>query len=707
MRILTDISFQKSLLALPQREQKDAIKTLDLLTVDPNHPSLNIHPVKESKYNFHTIRMSRGGRIVALLNSDEMHLRRAFPKAKHDDAYLYARTAVPKLGENHAEIVSNPEPLAALEDERITATPNLDNYPSAKQVIAQNDSGSDPLKEAPLFARFTDEQIEQCGISSYELQLVKRVTSEAGLIELDDKVSNLAHSNLVALYLGDELPNQLVDGKLVSVDVEEEFFEYDGSDEIKAALTQPWASWLVFLSSSQKQIVNASFKGPSKVFGGAGTGKTVVALHRAKRLAETARISTSLGIGLLTFSKVLANDLVDKANLLMGDKTDVRQKVFVSHLDYLAYEAVRRNAGKNFELTTEYTIKSILTELHKKYDLADQFTPEFIFSEYMNVIGPWGLANFQNYKNFQRLGRQTPLNTKQRETLSKLYVEFEKVCHEKGLITYFQLYQKAVEAQSSCDPIFDHIILDETQDLGPHMLAFVRSLVSKKPNDIMLCGDTGQSLYTRHHSFRKHGFDVQGRSRKLFVNYRTSRQIKETADKVNEFLLELSDEPNENRRSISIFDGPQPLVKLFNDRDTEMENLLGWVKSQLNNGIDPHEIVVLTPNDFAMSAASAKLNAHNIRNWKLDATANYLKGEVGLAAVRRVKGLEYRSVAIIGCDEDQFPNANRMNELGDGSDFDEFLTLEKNTLYVAMTRARDNLLVSGINPGSAFLEELN
>jgi superfamily I DNA/RNA helicase len=453
--------------------------------------------------------------------------------------------------------------------------------------------------------------------------------------------------------------------------------------------------------------VNASFKGPSKVFGGAGTGKTVVALHRAKRLAETEKISTSLGIGLLTFSKVLANDLIDKANLLMGDKTEVRQRVFVSHLDYLAHEAVSRYAGKKFELTTEYTIKSILTQLHKQYDLEDQFTPEFIFSEYMNVIGPWGLTNFQNYKNFQRLGRQTPLNAKQREKLSKLYVEFEKVCYEKSLITYFQLYQKAVEAQSSRDPIFDHIILDETQDLGPHMLAFVRSLVSKKPNDIMLCGDTGQSLYTRHHSFRRHGFDVQGRSRKLFVNYRTSRQIKETADKLNEFLLELSDEPNENRRSISIFDGPQPLVKLFNDRDSEIKNLLSWIKGQLSKGVQPHEIVVLTPNDFAMSAASAKMNDNNIRNWKLDATANYLNGEVGLAAIRRVKGLEYRSVAIIGCDEDQFPNANKMNELGDGSDFDEFLTLEKNSLYVAMTRARDNLLVSGITPGSAFLGEFN
>ena len=357
-------------------------------------------------------------------------------------------------------------------------------------------------------------------------------------------------------------------------------------------------------------------------------------------------------------------------------------------------------------MTTEYTIKSILTELHKKYDLVDQFTPEFIFSEYMNVIGPWGLTDFQKYKNFQRLGRQTPLSPRQRETLSELYVEFEKVCYEKGLITYFQLYQKAVEAQSACDPIFDHIILDETQDLGPHMLAFVRSLVSKKPNDIMLCGDTGQSLYTRHHSFRRHGFEVQGRSKKLYVNYRTSQQIKETADKVNEFLLELSDDPHENRRSISIFSGPQPVVELFHDRDAEMENLGRWVKTHLDSGIQPHEIIVLSPHNSALNAASNALNAAGIKCWKLDSSANYLSGEVGLAVVRRVKGLEYRSVAIIGCDEDQFPNENKMNELGDGSDFDEFLTLEKNSLYVAMTRARDNLLVSGITPGSAFLEEL-
>ena len=423
-------------------------------------------------------------------------------------------------------------------------------------------------------------------------------------------------------------------------------------------------------------------------------------------MIQNRTLSTHNGIGLITFSRVLANDLKSKMDLLLSADTDARKKVHVTHLEGIAHKVIRTNIGPEFELTTDYTIRTELTKLHQKYGLDNEFTPEFVVSEFMNVIGPWGLWDFENYKNFSRLGRQTPLGEKQREKLSKLFTEFRQDCEKKRLITEFEFYQKAADIQSARPPFFDHLIVDETQDLGPHMLAFVRSLVEKKPDDIMLCGDTGQSLYTRHHSFRRHGFEVQGRSKKLYVNYRTSQQIKETADKVNEFLLELSDDPHENRRSISIFSGPQPVVELFSDRDAEMGNLGRWVKTHLNSGIQPHEIIVLSPHNSALNAASNALNAAGIKCWKLDSSANYLSGEVGLAVVRRVKGLEYRSVAIIGCDEDQFPNENKMNELGDGSDFDEFLTLEKNSLYVAMTRARDNLLVSGITPGSAFLEEL-
>lgn len=687
----------KSIRALPAREKDDAGRALDLLCEDPNHPSLQLHPVRRGKSDFYTVRMSKGGRLVIHISKDTILVCKAFSSGHHDDAYKYARTRVLKKSGSGLEYVSVVDRVTYENDYRVA------NEPKAENNSSEAAKKTDVAKQDPLFFSFSDDQIEKCGVTYTELELIKTIKSEQELFLLEDSISPLAHDNLVALYLGDELPNKLIDGELIPDSNEFGFIEYDGSEEIKVALSESWSSWLVFLSNSQKQIVSANFNGASKVFGGAGTGKTVVALHRAKHLAETAQISTSRGIGLLTFSKVLANDLVDKADLLMGRKTTTRQKVFVGDLDQLARKAM----NQNFELTTENTIKTKLTELHKKYNLMDQFTPEFIFSEYMNVVGPWGLTSFDKYKNFQRLGRQTPLHSKQREILSNLYVEFDRICNKIGLITHFQLYQKATKVQLDRGPIFDHIILDETQDLGPHMLAFVRSLVSKKPNDIMLCGDTGQSLYTRHHSFRKHGFAIQGRSKKLYVNYRTSRQIKESADKVNEFLIELSDEPNESRRSISIFDGPKPLVKLFSDRDSEVKNLLSWIKKQIGNGIQPHEIVVLTPNDLAMSVASKEMKANKIRNWKLDATANYLNGEVGLATVSRVKGLEYRSVAIIGCDEDQFPNSKKLNELGDESDFDEFLTLEKNSLYVAMTRARDNLLLSGVTPGSAFLEELN
>ena len=110
--------------------------------------------------------------------------------------------------------------------------------------------------------------------------------------------------------------------------------------------------------------------------------------------------------------------------------------------------------------------------------------------------------------------------------------------------------------------------------------------------------------------------------------------------------------------------------------------------------------------DDVLQQMEKALISANIKCWLLDTDANFLSGEVGLAHINRVKGLEYRAVAIVGCDEDQFPNEEDLQKLGDRADFDEFLVFEKNLLYVAMTRARDHLLISGLSPGSPFLTNL-
>ena len=705
MRVLLAETFFDSLLKLPASERDRAIKSIQQLKKDPQHPSLNLHPVKESKNNFYTARISRDGRLVVHLNKGEILVCFA---AKHDDAYNLARNRFIRNTKEGSEIVSLVErtETSTVYEPAFNPPEKVDKQISDNIDASENLSTESNNDAKPLFSNFSDDLLLKCGVDEKSLERVRALKTEQQLFLFENQISINTHDNLIALYLGEDIPYPKSDAEQRTFEEEIKYVEYEDTEEILAALKKPWERWLVFLSGAQKQIVSANFNGPCKVFGGAGTGKTVVALHRAKHFVENAELSTKRGVGLLTFSRVLSNDLKDKADLLIGSNTPKRQKLHISHLDVLAQEILERDAGKRPQLTTAYTIKTKLTAFHKKFKLENEFTAEFVISEFMNVVGPWGLWEFDDYKNFQRKGRQTPLSVRQRKTLLDVYNEFRSSCEEDGLITSFELYQKASKIAAGRSPEFDHVIIDETQDLGPSILNFVRNLVPKGANDIMLCGDSGQSLYTRHHSFRQHGFNVQGRSKKLRINYRTSKQIKELADKVNDFLLDLNDSETENRRSLSIFEGPNPQIELFADRKTELQKVSNWVRVQLENGMRPHEIIIVSPNHVTLEAAHNAISEIGVKCWKLDATANFLHGEVGFATAKRIKGLEYRCVAIIGCDETEFPNERGLLELGDRADYAEYLLLEKNSLYVAMTRARDKLFISGIQPGSEYLNEL-
>ena len=217
--------------------------------------------------------------------------------------------------------------------------------------------------------------------------------------------------------MGDELPHQLPTVGSDTSFIETKLVEFDDTAEILAALAKPWERWLVFLSGSQKRIVTGHFSGTSKVFGGAGTGKTVVALHRAKHLLETKTLVSDRGVGLLTYSRVLANDLATKADLLFGNDPHLLGRLSVNNLEAVAREFLKLDAGRKFEVTTDYTIRVELERLYEKSDPKHEFSFEFILSEFQNVVAPWDLWDFSSYKNFQRLGRETQLRAPQRERL--------------------------------------------------------------------------------------------------------------------------------------------------------------------------------------------------------------------------------------------------------------------------------------------------
>ena len=395
MRVMLAETFFDGLLDLPARDRDRAIKAVQQMKKDHSHPSLNLHPVKEAASNFYTARISKEARFVVHLSKDIILVCHA---AKHDDAYHYARSRKLRKGTDGAEIIS----IADIQDKKESYSPsflvteNIDHNTPSKIDLEETETD-----QVPLFMEHNDSELLQCGATKAAIPQIRAINSEQQLFMLETRMPARVHDNLIALYLGDLLPHPAHDDQSEESEADTKFIEFDDTEEVLGALNKPWERWLIFLSPTQRQIVKSNFNGASKVFGGAGTGKTVVALHRAKRLAETVQILSPRGVGLLTFSRVLANDLNDKADLLMGTRSDVRKNVFVSHLDYLAHEALTRDAGKTFELTTEYTIKTTLTELFYKHDLADQFTPEFVYSEYMGVVGPWGLVDFDKYKNFQ------------------------------------------------------------------------------------------------------------------------------------------------------------------------------------------------------------------------------------------------------------------------------------------------------------------
>ena len=284
----------------------------------------------------------------------------------------------------------------------------------------------------------------------------------------------------------------------------------------------------------------------------------------------------------------------------------------------------------------------------------------------------------------------------------------------KNRISRFKIFHDVADhLENNNNKRADHVIIDECQDIGPEILRMVRAMVDKTDNDIFMCGDLGQSLYHRHHSWLQHGIDVRGRSSVLRINYRTSRQIKDTADCLTNLRAITGDEEDEDRRSVSIFDGPSPILQLFDNQDADSDGAAQWISQQLSDGIEPHDLLVITRSSLqqrrAKTAVDRALELAGIENsglWSLDAENNFHDGLVGYSSTERSKGLEYKAIAILACDEDLMPLLSNKKNFLDEEEEREWMELERNQLYVAMTRARDRLYISGIKPGSAFLREL-
>ena len=474
-------------------------------------------------------------------------------------------------------------------------------------------------------------------------------------------------------------------------------------EELERAFEYPWEKWMIFLHPDQRQFVERDYNGPARVSGSAGTGKTIVALHRAAHLA---RANADARVLLTTFSEGLATALRTKLRYLISSKPRLGERIEVAALDAVGLRLYEANFGKG-RLVTAADVRARLAK-HTAKASGSRFGEAFLVGEWQQIVDAWQLQTWEDYRDVKRLGRKTRLSDAQRQSLWSVFDAVRRELQAEGLVSMAGVFTRlAAEVPKRKYPPFEHVVLDEAQDVSVAQLKFLAALGGARPNALFFAGDLGQRVFQTAFSWKSLGVDVRGRSRTLTVNYRTSHQIRSQADRLlGKEIADVDGNVESRKGTVSVFNGPAPTVLEFKTEALEIEGVGDWIKAQSDAGLAPHEIGLFVRSDNELDRARQTLQRAGLPFVVLDEKVQSVVGKASVSTMHFAKGLEFRAVAVMACDDEVLPLQARIESVSDESDLDEVYATERHLLYVACTRARDFLHVSGVAPASEFLADL-
>ncbi len=593
-------TFTESLAKLTGEEQKAAKTTAFDLQLNPAQPGMKFHRVDGAKdRNFWSVRVSRGLRMIVHKTASNFLLCYV---GEHDESYRWAER---RRIERHPNTGS----AQLVEIREVVRDIEVPRYVTAEPAAS------------PLFSGVADNQLLDYGVPAEWLADVRQVDDEDALLEVTDHLPAEAAEALVALATGSTperpAPTAADGDPFAHPDAQRRFRVMANHEELQRALEYPWEKWTVFLHPAQRQMVRRSFHGPARVSGSAGTGKTIVALHRAVHLARTHPDARVL---LTTFSTALADALRTRLTKLIAHEPKIAERLEVGSMGDIG----RRLYGAHFgrpELTTDNHARELLRRAASEVEEEHKFSLHFLFTEWSRVVDAWQLATWEEYRDVPRLGRKR--------------------------------------------------------------------------------------IFQTPFSWRALGVDIRGRSQTLKVNYRTSHQIRRQADRL--LPSETSDvDGNTDRRSgtVSVFNGSEPVIRMLGSPDEECAVIAQWLDARKQEGILPHEIGLFVRSQAEVERATNAARKAGFTTVDLAGHAGEVSGSVAVGTMHLAKGMEFRAVAVVACDDEVLPLQSRIESVGDEADLEEVYTSERHLLYVACTRARDHLLVTAVSPASEFLDDL-
>lgn len=681
-------TFTDSLARLTGDEQKAVKTTAFDLQLNPASPGMNFHKLDRAKDpNFWSVRVSSDIRLIVHRTANSLLLCYV---DHHDKAYHWAE---------RRKLETHPNTGAAqlVEIRERVQEVSIPVYVEAPKATEPKDY---------LFAAVPEQTLLSYGVPREWLLDVQRA-DEDSILDLAEHLPKEAAEALLELATGGtpQAPSPVPVGAnpFDHPDAQRRFRVMSDVEELERALAFPWEKWTVFLHPAQRESVARDYSGPARVSGSAGTGKTIVALHRAVQLA---RSNPEARVLLTTFSDALADALGVKLRRLIGSQPRLAERLEVHSMGAIGKRLYALAYGPP-KLASPDAIHDLVERSLKESSDVKLGLP-FVVSEWIEVVDAWQIHSWEEYRDVRRLGRKTRLPDAQRAALWAVFERVADRLKEMGLVTEPGIFERLTsDLASRRNPPFDYAVVDEAQDISVAQLRFLAQLGKDRPNALFFAGDLGQRIFQQPFSWKSLGVDIRGRSRTLHINYRTSHQIRMQADRLlGPEVSDVDGITEERRGTVSVFNGQSPRIAVFQTEELETNAVAQWLLERSGEGYLPEEMGVIVRSAKEFDRAVRAVTLAGMPSHTLDTAASARPDAVSICSMHMAKGLEFRAVAVMACDDEVIPSQARIEAVSDDADLEEVYSTERHLLYVACTRARDGLFVSGVDPASEFLEDL-
>lgn len=679
-------SFFDSFSSLSKQMQKKTREFLKKFKENPHSASFNYEKIQSFKdQSLRTVRVDGKYRAVVQAPTGDGGYHLLWVD-NHDEAMDWAKNKIFEWNQQTQafQLFEQPEVSTSVKTEQTTA-PGIFSYLSKDDLLA-------------------------IGTPEAMLEMVLSIHDQGELQSLKEYLPVDVYEYLY--YLSEGIPLQEIIEDIEAGKLDEKPTESGNAlkhsliitddEQIEELLGENFEKWKVFLHPSQRALSYRDYNGAVKITGGAGTGKTVCALHRAKYLVQKQDIFAKQ-ILFTTFTKSLTQYISATIKNLGISKDNIE----IRNIDKLVYDLANHKDYKIFGqkvgfFSSEQEEKLWQEVLEKN---ASGFDVNFISSEYNEVILTQKIKTLEQYLKAPRIGRFYRMGRKDKIEVWGLIEDFKK---EKG--ENYSKLELCVELASYFnqrnDKPYAHIICDEIQDFSNPELNLLRALVDEKENDLFLVGDPYQNIYNKQPNFSKSGINVKGRrSRKLKINYRTTEEIKKAATKiVSDITVDDFDGEEENLKGyLSLMHGHEPVYHIFNTTDDEDQFILNQIENLTsNNQVKHSEICVCHRTNAGLDRLKQSLNGAGLKYTDLsDSKETY--DAIKVSTFHNIKGHEFKAVFVKDMSSSTVPYRHAKYTLLSEKEKEIYHKQEKSLYYVVFTRAIQSLVITGVGERSGWI----